>query len=88
MDWEYQDGRMDAEANRRMEYLEKQAEKDPVYRDLFRRYRELETVFRDIEGKILSEYRDIIWDYFGCCDDMTRRLTELACIYMRIPEER
>ena len=74
------------EIRARMEFLETLAQKDPLYMKMFGQYQKLEARFRSIEGDIPPEYRDIIWDYFGICDDMTRRITELACEYITLTD--
>lgn len=63
-----------------MEYVQMRAQNDPVYQQMFLEYRKLERRFMQIEKEIPVQYRDVLWDYFGLCDDMTLRLAEIACI--------
>lgn len=72
---------------RRLDILEAIARGDETYRQMFEVYKELEESFHAVEAQIPAEQLDVILDYFGICDAMTHRVTELACEYMEFPQK-
>lgn len=77
--------RIDAVVQQKINVVEAIAKGDEVYIDLFSKLKRLEQVFFEIEPSIPPEHRDVMWDYFGLCEDMTHRLLEIACKYMNFP---
>ena len=77
--------KIDVVVQQKINVVEAIAKGDEVYINMFSELRQLERRFFEIEPSIPPEDRDVMWDYFGLCEDMTHRLLEIACKYMNFP---
>ena len=65
--------------NGELEQVETLASMDERYQQLLRENKLLERRFDQTVRCLTDEQRAIIWDYVMNCEDMSRRLLELAC---------
>ena len=63
----------------RMEQVEETARHDLRYQQLLQENKVLEKRFDQMVRRLSDEERAIAWDYVMHCEDMSRRLLELAC---------
>lgn len=70
---------MDDKLRSRMACVEEAAACDPCYQQLLRENRLLEKRFDQMVRCLSDEGRAIAWDYVMNCEDMSRRMLELAC---------
>ena len=65
--------------NGELEQVETLASMDERYQQLLRENKLLERRFDQTVRCLTDEQRAIIWDYVMNCEDMSRRILELAC---------
>lgn len=65
--------------NVQWEQIEKLAAEDRQYQQLLRENKLLEKRFDQMVRCLNDEQRAIAWDYVMNCEDMSRRMLELAC---------
>ena len=63
----------------KMERVEILAACDEQYQQLLRENKLLERRFDQMVRRLSDEERSIAWDFVMNCEDMSRRLLELAC---------
>lgn len=76
---------MDENTQKKLKVLEAIANGGETYRQMFQEYRTAEEHFKHLESLLPQEQRDIFWDYLGSCEDLSRRMLELACLHMMFP---
>ncbi len=62
-----------------MDALEVAASRDVIYQDMLTRCKLLEKRFDQAVRRLPEDTQAIIWDYVMHCEDMSKRLLELAC---------
>ena len=77
---------MDAQVQRRMKLIELLAKGDEEYSRMLRENRELERKHDEVLQTLPTEQRDAVCDFVTQCEEMSWRMLELACTYMRFPE--
>ena len=77
---------MDEQVHRRMKLIELLAKGDEEYSRMLRENRELERKHDEVLQTLLTEQRDAVCDFVTQCEEMSWRMLELACTYMRFPE--
>ncbi len=77
---------MDEQVQRRMKLIELLAKGDEEYSRMLRENRELERKHDEVLQTLLTEQRDAVCDFVTQCEEMSWRMLELACTYMRFPE--
>ena len=70
---------METMITEKIEWAEEAARHDPQYQQLLRENKVLEKRFDQMIRRLSDEERGIAWDYVMNCEDMSRRLLELAC---------
>ena len=70
---------MEAIVTDRMEQVEETARHDLRYQQLLQENKVLEKRFDQMVRRLSDEERAIAWDYVMHCEDMSKRLLELAC---------
>ncbi|MEE0109631.1 MAG: hypothetical protein UEP57_01905 [Oscillospiraceae bacterium] len=77
---------MDEQVQRRMKLIELLAKGDEEYSRMLRENRELERKHDEVLQTLPTEQRDAVCDFVTQCEEMSWRMLELACTYMRFPE--
>ena len=77
---------MDEQVQRRMKLIELLAKGDEEYSRMLRENRELERKHDEVLQTLPTEQRDAVCDFVTQCEEMSWRILELACTYMRFPE--
>ena len=77
---------MDEQVQRRMKLIELLAKGDEEYSRMLRENRELERKHDEVLHTLPTEQRDAVCDFVTQCEEMSWRMLELACTYMRFPE--
>lgn len=67
---------------KKLEKLREIAKSDSNYRDILRRYLDLEKQFSDMTTTLPREKEDLVWEFVCTSDELDRRLLEIACKYI------
>lgn len=70
---------MDPLVRARLDWVEEVAAEDACYRELLLKNKLLEKRFGQAVRRLSDEDRATVWDYVMNCEDMSRRMLELAC---------
>ena len=70
---------MEVIVNSKLEQVEHMARLDPLYQQLLQENKVLEKRFDQMVRGLSDKDREIAWDFVMSCEDMSRRMLELAC---------
>lgn len=65
--------------NMKMDQVEMRAARDEQYQQLLRENKLLEKRFDQMVRCLSDDQRAVAWDYVMSCEDMSRRMLEIAC---------
>ena len=63
----------------KLDILENKAKNDVQYQKMMKEYMVLEKQYDLLCKSLTDEQRDIAWQYVTVCEDMSRRMLEIAC---------
>lgn len=77
---------MEDKVRQRMNTIRLISESDLNYHEMLIEMRDLEKKYENVIQLLSYEQRDVVCDFVSLCEEMSWRMLEVACTYMRFPE--
>ena len=77
---------MEDKVYQRLNLIRMISENDREYHKMLMEIRELEKKYECILQELSYEQRDDLCDFVSMCEEMSHRMLEIACTYMRFPD--
>lgn len=71
---------------RKMDLMQRIAEKDLEYREMKSRFLILERKFEKTVMELTEEQQNVIWDFVFMSNDLDNKVLEIACSYVTLDE--
>lgn len=78
---------MSEDVQNRMNTIQLLAKQDTQYRSMLEQMKTLEKQYDLVLQALPYDQRDTVCDFVSLCEEMSWRMLEIACGYMRFPEQ-